>query len=112
MPDATDDDTRQWLPGASNKPFDYLASGLALLVSNLPGWRDLLVEPGYGATCDAQDPHSIAEALRWFIDHPTEMRAMGERGRRRVDAEWNYETQFAPVRAWMNADCDSGSRSI
>jgi hypothetical protein len=28
---------------------------------------------------------------------------MGERGRRRIAAEWNYETQFAPVLAHLSA---------
>ncbi len=111
MPD-TDDANQQWMPGASNKPFDYLAGGLALLVSNLTGWRDLYVEPGYGLACEARDPRSIASALRWFIDHPTEMRAMGERGRQRVVAEWNYEAQFAPVQDWLDADRDRRPRSI
>jgi glycosyltransferase involved in cell wall biosynthesis len=111
MPDI-DDANQQWMPGASNKPFDYLAGGLALLVSNLAGWRDLYVEPGYGIACDAPDPRSIAGALRWFMDHPTEMRAMGERGRQRVAAEWNYEAQFAPVQDWLDADRDRRPRSI
>lgn len=85
------------MTGASNKPFDYLAYGLALLVSDLPDWRKMYVEPGYGLACDPADPESIATALRWFLEHPAEMREMGERGRRRIVEEWNYETQFAPV---------------
>jgi glycosyltransferase involved in cell wall biosynthesis len=104
MPVATNDGSRQWMPGASNKPFDYLASGLALLVSDQPGWRQLYVQPGYGRACDADDARSIAEALRWFLEHPAEMRSMGERGRQRVASEWNYERQFAGVRDRLNAN--------
>ncbi len=89
--------TREPMVGASNKPFDYLACGLALLVSDLPDWRRVYVEPGYGLACDPDDPASIAAALRWFLEHPEEMRAMGERGRQRILEEWNYERQFAPV---------------
>jgi len=112
MPASAEDESQQWMPGASNKPFDYLASGLALLVSDLPAWRSLFVEPGYGLVCTPEDPHSIAGALRWLIDHPAEMRAMGERGRQRITAEWNYETQFGPVREWLDENCNSRSRSI
>lgn len=83
--------------GGSNKPFDYLACGLPVLVSNLPDWRATYVEPGYGLACDPHDPESIAAALRWFLEHPAEMRAMGERGRQRILQEWNYERQFQPV---------------
>jgi glycosyltransferase involved in cell wall biosynthesis len=93
----------QWMPGASNKPFDYLASGLALLVADQPGWREMYVEPAYGLACEPEDPHSVEKALRWFLEHPTEMRAMGERGRERIVREWNYDTQFAPVLAGLGA---------
>ena len=89
--------TNQPMVGASNKPFDYLACGLALLVSDLPDWQKMYVEPGYGLACDPDDPDSIAQAIRWFLDHPDEMRAMGERGRQRILDEWNYEKQFMPV---------------
>jgi glycosyltransferase involved in cell wall biosynthesis len=97
MPTASPNLNEQTMAGASNKPFDYLACGLAVLVSDLPDWRRLYVAPGYGLACDPGDPASIAGALRWFLEHPGETRAMGERGRRRIAAEWNYETQFAPV---------------
>jgi glycosyltransferase involved in cell wall biosynthesis len=83
--------------GASNKPFDYLANGVPLLVADLPDWRTLYVAPGYGLACDPDDPRSIAAALEWFLSHPAERHAMGERGRQRVAQEWNYEAQFAPV---------------
>jgi glycosyltransferase involved in cell wall biosynthesis len=112
MPVASDDENAQWMPGASNKPFDYLAAGLALLVSDVPGWKHMFVEPGYGLACQADDPESVARALHWFIDHPIETRAMGERGRHRVAADWNYEKQFSPVRDWLDANCHSRPRSI
>jgi glycosyltransferase involved in cell wall biosynthesis len=85
------------MTGASNKPFDYLACGLPLVVSDLPDWRATFVAPGYALACDPADPESIATTLRWFLDHPLEMRAMGERGRQRILADWNYEAEFAPV---------------
>jgi glycosyltransferase involved in cell wall biosynthesis len=87
----------QAMTGASNKPFDYLANGLALLVSDLPDWRAMFVEPGYALSCDPGDPASIAAAVRRLLDHPEEMRRMGERGRRRIQSEWNYESQFQRV---------------
>jgi glycosyltransferase involved in cell wall biosynthesis len=83
--------------GASNKPFEYLASGVPLLVADLPDWRRLYVEPGYALACDPDDPQSIAAALEWCLTHPAERQAMGERGRQRIAQDWNYEAQFAPV---------------
>jgi glycosyltransferase involved in cell wall biosynthesis len=97
MPKAGSDPNLNAMTGASNKPFDYLACGLALLVSDLPDWREMFVNPGHGLACDPEDPASIARALRQLAENPEHMRAMGERGRQRIIAEWNYETQFSPV---------------
>lgn len=97
IPKKDEDINNAFKIGASNRPFDYLACGLALLVSDLPDWRAMYVDPGYGLACDPEDPESIAAALRWFLEHPAEMRAMGEQGRQRILTEWNYERQFAPV---------------
>lgn len=97
VPRSSDDLNFQRMTGASNKPFDYLACGLALLVSDLPDWRKMYVEPGYGLACDPEDAQSIAQAVRWLLEHREETRAMGERGRQRVAEDWNYETQFRPV---------------
>jgi glycosyltransferase involved in cell wall biosynthesis len=97
MPKQSLDNNERAMTGASNKPFDYLACGLALLVSDLPDWRGLFVDGGYALTVDPTDPASIAKAVRWLLEHPAELRVMGERGRQRILREWNYERQFAPV---------------
>ena len=85
------------MAGASNKAFDCLACGMPLLVSDLPEWRSMFVDPGYGLACDPRDPSSIAYALQWFVDHRKEVREMGDRGRLRTLEEWNYDVQFAPI---------------
>jgi glycosyltransferase involved in cell wall biosynthesis len=84
------------MAGASNKPFDYLACGLALLVSDTPEWTDL-----YSGCCRPADPESaesIVAAVRAWLADPGSARAMGEVGRQRVLTAWNYETRFEPVK--------------
>jgi glycosyltransferase involved in cell wall biosynthesis len=90
------------MTGASNKPFDYLACGLALLVSARPEWEEMFVRPGYGRSCDPADADSIAAQLDWFLKRPADTRRMGTLGRQRILADWNYETQFAPVLNILN----------
>lgn len=101
MPASSADVNERAMVGASNKAFDYLACGLALLVSDLPAWRETFADAGFGRVCDPESPESLAAALRWFLEHPGERIAMGERGRQRVTADWNYDHQFAPVLARM-----------
>jgi glycosyltransferase involved in cell wall biosynthesis len=92
------------LIGASNKVFDYMAAGLGLLVSDHSAWRDMFVTPGYARACDPTDPASIAAALDWFLDHPAERQAMGASGRAKIEAEWNYDSAFAPVICTLSSE--------
>lgn len=87
---------------ASNKPFDYLASGMALIVLDHPAYKEMYVTPGYGLACNPDDVDSIVSVLRWFLDHPKETQDMGEKGRQRILEAWNYETQFQPVLDILN----------
>jgi glycosyltransferase involved in cell wall biosynthesis len=99
MPMATSDPNLRAMAGASNKPFDYLACGLALVVSDLPEWRAMFVEPGYALACNPGDARSIAAALARLDADAEGTARMAERGARRILEDWNYESQFAPVMA-------------
>jgi glycosyltransferase involved in cell wall biosynthesis len=103
MPQNTSDINLVNIVGASNKAFDYMASGLALLVTAQPEWVQNFVVPGYGRSCDPAEIGSIAEQLRWFAEHPAELRAMGLRGRAKIESDWNYDTAFSPVVAELEA---------
>lgn len=85
------------MTGASNKPFDYLACGLALLVSARPDWEEMFVRPGYGLACNPDDADSIAEQLRHFLEQPENTRQMGQCGAGQIRQTWHYESQFYPV---------------
>jgi glycosyltransferase involved in cell wall biosynthesis len=97
MPVDSTDINEQTMVGASNKPFDYLARGLPLLVTELPDWTSTYVAAGFGRSCDPRSPSSIAASLRWFLEHPDERVAMGDRGRDKILSDWNYEKTFQPV---------------
>jgi glycosyltransferase involved in cell wall biosynthesis len=99
MPSGSDDINMQFMVGASNKPFDYMACGLPCLVTEAPDWVDFYVKAGYAIACDSNSAASLATAIRWFLDHPEEARQMGENARRRILTDWNYEKQFAPALA-------------
>jgi glycosyltransferase involved in cell wall biosynthesis len=94
------DTNLQTLAGASNKTFDYLASGLALLISDRPDWTSMFGE--LGAACNPGNAQSVAAALRRLYDDRAGTRARGERGRRQVLHEWNYQRQFQPVKALLD----------
>ena len=108
MPMDSNDLNLKTMTGASNKAFDYLGCGLALVVSELSDWREVFVDAGYGLACDPRDPQSIAGAIQWLADHPERMRAMGEAGRLKTLTEWNYECTFRPVLEFLISAEGSG----
>jgi hypothetical protein len=89
------------MAGASNKAFEYLSCGVTPLVSDLPDWRRMFVDRGYALSCNPTDAGSIAGALHWAAGHRDVVREMASRGWARLRADWNYESQFAPVLAAM-----------
>ncbi|MBV9744651.1 MAG: glycosyltransferase [Acidobacteriia bacterium] len=83
--------------GASNKVFDYLCCGLPIIISDNPEWNRFFAGTDVTVACDPADPNSISQTVLWFYRHRAELRSMGQEGRRKILAEWNYEKQFAPV---------------
>lgn len=107
LPIDTADHNESSMIGASNKPFDYLACGMALVVPDRPEWEATFVRPGLAISCRAEDANNIAAALTWLAEHPEERRAMARRGLAQVRSAWNYETTFAPVLREMT--CQPGA---
>jgi glycosyltransferase involved in cell wall biosynthesis len=104
MPSNSGDLNMRHMAGASNKPFDYMAAGLALLVSDVPDWAKMFVEPGFGLACNPADVDSLSAALGWFIDHPEGRQTMAARARNKIEVEWNYDAQFRPVLETLETD--------
>ena len=96
------------MAGASNKPFDAMARGLAVVVSDIPEWKKLYLpgnnhdsgkgywisDMGYGIAINPESQESIQERLEWMLNNREELWEMGERGRQKIKREWNYEKMF------------------
>jgi glycosyltransferase involved in cell wall biosynthesis len=89
------------LAGASNKTFDYLAAGLALLITDRPDWTEIFGQ--YGAACDPDSVESIAAAIMKLYTDRAATRAIGQAGRDRILEEWHYARQFQQVRELLDA---------
>jgi glycosyltransferase involved in cell wall biosynthesis len=70
-----------------------MAAGLPVLASDFPLWRALIEEARCGLTVDPLDPRTIAAAIVTLLDDPEAAEAMGARGRRAVEATYNWSTE-------------------
>lgn len=102
LPGAEEDSNLTNLAGASNKAFEYLACGLPVIVSRLPDWERMFSQNGYGVSA-CSTAADLVSSIRRLCSDAHSLRAMGEAGRTRIRDEWNYETQFEPVRRLLNS---------
>lgn len=74
-----------------NKFFDYIAAGMPVL-NNYPGWlADMINEHQCGKAIPPDDPEAFADAVQWFMDHRGELKAMGLRGRKLAEAQFDRD---------------------
>ena len=69
--------------GLSRSVMESLCLGVPVIGSDIRGIRDLL-ERGCGLLFKVGDIDSLAEAMRWVLEHPTEAQAMGCKGREQM----------------------------
>ncbi|GGM93752.1 glycosyl transferase [Thermus composti] len=62
-----------------------MSTGLPVITSPFPPQAEV-ISPLEGCLVPPT-PYTLAEAIRWLIDHPSEAQAMGKRGRERVVAQ-------------------------
>ena len=76
-----------------NKLFEAMSAGVPVIASDFPAWRAVVDGCGCGRLADPLDSSSIAEAMIWMLEHPTETAAMGLHGREAVETRYNWEQE-------------------
>lgn len=72
------------------KLFEYMALGLPVVTSDFLLYRNVVERHNCGLCVSAVDPAAITAALQYLIKNHTKARAMGERGRRAVEMQYNW----------------------
>ncbi len=84
--------------GLPNVILEAMASGLPVVATGISG-IPLAVEHGdTGLLVPEKDPEALLQALRRLLASPEEARAMGERGRRKAEAELTWDAVAARYR--------------
>jgi len=85
------------LAGASNKAFDYLAAGMAILINNSSEWLELFGSTGTCIPCNVADIEKLSKSIRWAYENPVDLARMGRQGGNLIRSELNYANQFRTV---------------
>ena len=96
--------------GLSRSLLEAAAMGRPLIATDVPGCRELIDDGVNGFLCRAQDPGSLAEAMRKLaLLSPERRSAMGRESRRMVEQRFS---ETVVISAYLDALGDlSGSRS-
>jgi glycosyltransferase involved in cell wall biosynthesis len=91
MPMHSDDLNMRAMTGASNKAFDYMAAGLAMIVSQLPDWQRMFVAPGFALNCDPREVQSVQCVLEQLLAAPALVQEMKQRNLEKIQNDWHFE---------------------
>ena len=91
----------------SNKLFEYVMGGLAVVASDFPEIRTIVSEHDLGFLVDPDDVQAIAAAIRSFADSPAELERLRENARK-ARSELNWRSQVPAFLAVYEAAAADG----
>jgi glycosyltransferase involved in cell wall biosynthesis len=75
------------------KMFEYMSTGIPVIASDFPLWREIVEGNHCGICVDPRHPKAIAAAIDHLVSHPDIAMAMGGNGRQAVLATYNWDVQ-------------------
>lgn len=76
-----------------NKMFEYMSSGIPVIASNFPLWKEIIEGNNCGICVDPMKPKEIAEAINYILSNPDVVVEMGKNGKNAVEQKYNWETE-------------------
>ncbi|WP_121820239.1 glycosyltransferase family 4 protein [Halostella salina] len=77
----------------SNKLFQYMATALPVIVSDVGEWEQFVADIGFGVAVDPHDPEAIATAMAELADDPDRRAELGRNGHEAALDRYNWESQ-------------------
>lgn len=70
---------------------EALASEVPVVISDIPGVREVIVEGKHGLLAEPMNPRDIAGKVRTLLENPDMANRMGKKGRKRVEEKFTWE---------------------
>jgi len=76
----------------SNVTLEASAEGLAIVVSNVGGLKEIIVNNYNGILIPPGNSFELSRAIKYFIDNPGERKRMGLNARKRIEEKFNSDS--------------------
>jgi glycosyltransferase involved in cell wall biosynthesis len=83
----------KFMKNIPTKMFEYWACGLPVIGSDLPPIARFLENGSNGLLFSPSSPSDLARAIRFLLERPDEVEALGRTGQRLVHEKWNNDQQ-------------------
>lgn len=76
-----------------NKLFEYMASGIPFVASDMPEMRKIVGGTRSGVLVDPQNMEEIVESILYLVNNPEKAEEMGKNGRKAFETKYNWDVQ-------------------
>ena len=91
------------------KLFEYMASGMAVIATDIPLWRAIIEGANCGLLVDPRDSQAFASKLLYLKENPDMCRQMGENGKAAIEREYNWRSEEERLFVFYALVIDSAS---
>lgn len=95
--------------GMPNVVMEAMATGKAVIATDVNGVRELMVDGETGLIVPPQDPLTLAEAIQKIIDDESVLRTYGENGLRRVRGHFTLSQMITALESYFFEKCEEKS---
>lgn len=79
------------LKAGPNKPFEYMACSLPIIMSNFSYWKGIFGE--CALFVNPNDYKDIAKKILYLLDKPNEVKELGIKGRKLIEEKYSWEAE-------------------
>jgi len=80
--------------GTPNRIFEYMYSGIPIVVSDYPELRNIVEKAKCGLIVSSEKPEAIAEAFEFLLRNPEKAKEMGRNGRKAIFEDFGYHVDL------------------
>lgn len=77
----------------NTKIFEYMMAGIPVICTDFVLWKQIIDKWHCGICVDPKNVAQVKDAILFLLNHPEEVRRMGENGRRAIKTEFNWSQE-------------------